>query len=103
MDPAKRKYLFVISDGLPHGAGYCGSDAKKHVASVCSFVRTRLKIPTYVFAVGASGSLKEEFVEQYGKNNVMFLTQVSKCLPQITRFLRSALQKEKSLVDTAAD
>lgn len=103
MDPAKRKYLFVISDGLPHGAGYCGADAKKHVASVCSFVRTRLKIPTYVFAVGASDGLKPEFTEQYGKNNVMFLTQVSQCLPQITRFLRSALQKEKSLVDVSSD
>jgi hypothetical protein len=102
-DPAKRKYLFVISDGLPHGAGYSGSDAKKHVASVCSFVRTRLKIPTYVFAVGAGHGMKAEFVEQYGKNNVMFLTQVSQCLPQITRFLRSALQKEKSLVDVSSD
>jgi hypothetical protein len=102
-DPAKRKYLFVISDGLPHGTGYSGSDAKKHVASVCSFVRTRLKIPTYVFAVGAGHGMKAEFVEQYGKNNVMFLTQVSQCLPQITRFLRSALQKEKSLVDVSSD
>lgn len=102
-DPAKRKYLFVISDGLPHGAGYSGPDAKKHVASVCSFVRTRLKIPTYVFAVGASTSMHGEFEEQYGKSNVMFLSQVSQCLPQITRFLRNALQKEKSLVDASAD
>lgn len=103
-DPAKRKYLFVISDGLPHGTGYAGADAKKHVASVCSFVRTRLKIPTYVFAVGATGlSMQTEFIEQYGKNNVMFLTRVTQCLPQITRFLRSALQKEKSLVDVSSD
>jgi nitric oxide reductase activation protein len=102
-DPAKRKYLFVIADGLPHGNGYCGDEAEKHVASVCSFVRTRLKIPTYAFAVGVSLSDRSTFEGQYGKNNVLFLAQVSQCLPQITRFLRNALQKEKTLVDVSTD
>lgn len=103
-DPAKRKYLFVIADGLPHGTGYAGADAQKHVKSVCSFVRTRLKIPTYAFAVGVSnGTHIQSFKEQYGANNVMFLKNVTACLPQIVRFLRNTLQKEKSLVSVSAD
>jgi hypothetical protein len=102
-DPAKRKYLFVISDGLPHGNGYAGDEAEKHVASVCSFVRTRLKIPTYAFAVGVPDYDRGSFEEQYGKTNVLFLSRVNQCLPQITRFLRNALQKEKTLVDVSSD
>jgi uncharacterized protein (UPF0147 family) len=102
-DPAKRKYLFVIADGLPHGNGYSGDEAEKHVASVCSFVRTRLKIPTYAFAVGVPEYDRSSFESQYGKSNVLFLSRVQQCLPQITRFLRNALQKEKTLVDVAAD
>jgi nitric oxide reductase activation protein len=105
-DPAKRKYLFVISDGLPHGNGYSGEQARKHVASVCSFVRTRLKIATYAFAVGVSdydSDSRKEFEEQYGADKMMFLSTVSQCLPQIVRFLRNALQKEKNLVDVGVD
>jgi hypothetical protein len=102
-DPAKKKYLFVISDGLPHGSGYAGEDAKKHVTSVCSFVRNRLKIPTYAFAVGVPKSEQKHFEEQYGKNHVIFLSTVQKCLPQLVRFLHNALQREKSLVSVEAD
>jgi soluble cytochrome b562 len=102
-DPAKRKYMFVISDGLPHGCGYAGEDARKHVTSVCTFVRSRLKIATYAFAVGVPPSEKAHFEEQYGANNVIFLSKVSACLPQIVRFLRNALQKEKTLVNAAVD
>jgi uncharacterized protein YegL len=102
-DPAKRKYLFVLSDGLPHGRGYCGDEARKHVTSVCSFVRNRLKIPTYAFAVGVSKSEYAEFEEQYDKNKVIFLSTVQKCLPQIVRFLHSTIQKEKNLVATDVD
>jgi hypothetical protein len=98
-DPAKRKYLFVIADGLPHGEGYCGPEAEKHVTSVCKFVRERLKIATYAFAVGVTGSHQAKFVSQYGRDNVMFLTNVTACLPQITRFLRNTIQKEKTLVE----
>lgn len=101
-DPAKRKYLFVIADGLPHGEGYGGPEARKHVTSVCQFVRERLKIATYAFAVGVHPSSQHEFIEQYGKNHVMFLTTVSKCLPQIVRFLRNSLQREKALVEVSA-
>jgi hypothetical protein len=102
-DPAKRKYLFVIADGLPHGSGYSGEDARKHVTSVCTFVRSRLKIPTYAFAVGVSKGEQAHFEEQYGANNVIFLSRVSACLPQIVRFLRNALQKEKTLVSATVD
>lgn len=102
-DPAKKKYLFVIADGLPHGRGYCGSDARKHVTSVCSFVRNRLKIPTYAFAVGVPNSERAHFEEQYGKNKVMFLSTVKKCLPQIVRFLHTSIQKEKNLVTADFD
>lgn len=102
-DPAKRKYLFVIADGLPHGTGYAGEDARKHVTSVCTFVRSRLKIPTYAFAVGVPNSERAHFEEQYGANNVIFLSRVSACLPQIVRFLRNALQKEKTLVSATVD
>jgi nitric oxide reductase activation protein len=102
-DPAKRKYLFVISDGLPHGSGYAGDEAKKHVTSVCSFVRNRLKIPTYAFAVGVPEYDYPAFEEQYGKDNIVFLSTVRQCLPQIVRFLRNALHKEKNLVDVTAD
>lgn len=98
-DPAKRKYLFVIADGLPHGDGYAGTEAEKHVTSVCQFVRERLKIATYAFAVGVPGSHRGKFVSQYGKDNVVFLTEVNSCLPQITRFLRNSIQKEKTLVE----
>lgn len=100
-DPAKRKYLFVIADGLPHGDGYAGKDAEKHVTSVCQFVRERLKIATYAFAVGVDGSYRNKFISQYGKDNVMFLTTVGACLPQITRFLRNTIQKEKTLVEVS--
>jgi len=98
-DPAKRKFLFVIADGLPHGEGYQGRDAEKHVTSVCKFVRERLKIATYAFAVGVHGTYRDKFVSQYGRDNVMFLTNVQACLPQITRFLRNTIQKEKTLVE----
>ena len=101
-DPAKRKYLFVIADGLPHGEGYAGPEAQKHVTSVCQFVRERLKIATYAFAVGVHGSARDEFIEQYGQNHVMFLTEVHSCLPQIVRFLRNSLQREKTLVEVTA-
>ena len=104
MDSATRKYLFVIADGLPHGNGYAGEDAQKHVKSVCSFVRTRLKIPTYAFAIGVHNAThKDSFKTQYGANNVMFLSKVTACLPQIVRFLRNTLQKEKTLVSASAD
>lgn len=103
-DPAKRKYLFVISDGLPHGTGYSGEQARKHVTSVCSFVRTRLKIATYAFAVGVHDpENRREFELQYGNDKVVFLSNVMACLPQIVRFLRNALQKEKNLVNVGAD
>ena len=102
-DPAKRKYLFVIADGLPHGNGYAGDDAAKHVKSVCSFVRTRLKMPVYAFAVGVPEYNREKFKAQYGANNVVFLNNVIACLPQIVRFLRNTLQKEKSLVSVSPD
>ena len=98
-DPAKRKYLFVLSDGLPHGEGYGGDPAKKHVASVCEFVRNRLKIGTYAFAIGVDATYRGQFTRQYGKNNVMFMTNVRDCLPQIVRFIRNSLQKEKKLID----
>lgn len=101
-DPAKRKYLFVIADGLPHGEGYAGHEARKHVTSVCEFVRERLKIATYAFAVGVHGEAQSDFIEQYGKNHVMFLTTVHACLPQIVRFLRNSLQREKTLVEVSA-
>lgn len=101
-DPAKRKYLFVIADGLPHGDGYGGQEARKHVTSVCEFVRERLKIATYAFAVGVHGAAQTDFIEQYGKNHVMFLTTVTACLPQIVRFLRNSLQREKTLVEVSA-
>lgn len=102
-DPAKRKYLFVISDGLPHGNGYSGDEARKHVTSVCSFVRNRLKIPTYAFAVGVHSSERAYFEEQYDKNKIVFLSTVKKCLPQIVRFLHSTLQREKTLVSADVD
>jgi hypothetical protein len=102
-DPAQRKYLFVISDGLPHGRGYSGEEAEKHVASVCSFVRTRLKIPTYAFAVGVYPEDRGNFETQYGKPNVLFLSTILQCLPQITRFLRNAIQKEKTLVNVSVE
>jgi nitric oxide reductase activation protein len=97
-DEAKRKYLFVISDGLPSGFGYGGDTAQKHVASVCTFVRERLKIGTYAFAVGTGHGDKKAFTTQYGANNVVFVDKVMKCLPQIVRFLRNTLQQEKKLI-----
>jgi hypothetical protein len=102
-DPAKRKYLFIIADGLPHGRGYEGKSAEKHVKSVCAFVRTRLKIPTYAFAVGVGEhySDRDDFIAQYGAKNVLFLSRISQCLPQITRFLRNAIKREKTLVDVS--
>jgi hypothetical protein len=102
-DPAKRKYLFVLSDGLPHGNGYAGDEARKHVTSVCSFVRNRLKIPTYAFAIGVPNSERGHFEEQYDKNKIVFLSEVKKCLPQIVRFLHSTIQKEKNLVSADVD
>jgi nitric oxide reductase activation protein len=97
-DEAKRKYLFVIADGLPSGFGYGGDTANKHVASVCTFVRDRLKIGTYAFAVGVPPSHSKQFQNQYGTKNVVFVDKVMKCLPQIVRFLRNTLQQERKLV-----
>lgn len=97
LDPAKRKYLFIIADGMPSGQGYGGEEAEKHVKSVCSYVRNKLKIQTYAFGVGL-GSDTSAFREQYGENNVVFLSQVQQALPKIVRFLRNVLQKEKTLV-----
>jgi hypothetical protein len=103
-DPAKKKYLFIISDGLPHGAGYSGEEAQKHVTSVCSFVRTKMKIATYAFAVGQQASRdRRDFEKQYGANNTVFITSVSEALPRIVRFLRNVLQKEKTLIDATVD
>lgn len=97
-DSAKRKYLFVIADGLPAGAGYGGETAAKHVTSVCKFTRERLKIGTYAFAVGVHGASQAYFKRQYGENHVVFVDRVMTCLPQIVRFLRNALQQERKLV-----
>lgn len=97
-DPAKKKYLFVIADGLPAGSGYCGGDAQKHVKSVCKFIRTRLKIGLYAFAVGTSSYERKNFTEQYDEKHIVFVDNVLTCLPQIVRFLRNALQKEKKLI-----
>jgi cobalamin biosynthesis protein CobT len=60
-DTAERKYLFVIADGFPAGAGYGGETAQKHVTSVCKFTRDRLKIGTYAFAVGVNGHHQTAF------------------------------------------
>lgn len=97
-DSAKKKYLFVIADGLPAGAGYGGNEAEKHVTSVCKFIRERMKIGLYAFAVGISDHQRPTFKRQYGENNTVFVNNVMKCLPQIVRFLRNTLQKEKKLV-----
>ena len=103
-DPAKKKYLFIIADGFPAGSGYGGQQADKHVTSVCSYVRTKLDIATYAFAVGNnSASEQRRFEAQYGKTNVVFISTVKQALPKIVRFLRNALQKEKTLVDIGAD
>jgi nitric oxide reductase activation protein len=104
LDPAKKKYLFIIADGLPHGTGYSGKEAEKHVKSVCSFVRTKLKISTYAFGVGVnSHSDVAQFTSQYGENNTVFISNVKQALPKIVRFLRHVLQKEKTLVDANTD
>ncbi|NDD52315.1 hypothetical protein EBZ39_00285 [bacterium] len=97
-DTAKKKYLFVIADGLPSGNGYGGDSAEKHVTSVCKFTRDRLKIGTYAFAVGVQGYQQEKFKRQYGDKHVVFVDNVTKCLPQIVRFLRNAMQQERKLV-----
>jgi hypothetical protein len=104
LDPAKRKYLFIIADGFPAGSGYGGEQAEKHVTSVCSYVRTKLDISTYAFAVGNNSvTERKRFEAQYGKTNVVFISTVRQALPKIVRFLRNALQKEKTLVDISAD
>ena len=104
LDPAKKKYLFIIADGLPHGTGYSGKEAEKHVKSVCSFVRTKLKISTYAFGVGVtSHGDVAQFTSQYGENNTVFISNVKQALPKIVRFLRHVLQKEKTLVDANTD
>jgi hypothetical protein len=104
LDPAKRKYLFIIADGFPAGSGYGGESAEKHVTSVCSYVRTKLDISTYAFAVGNNSvNERKRFEAQYGKTNVVFISTVRQALPKIVRFLRNALQKEKTLVDISAD
>lgn len=100
-DEAKKKYLFVIADGLPAGHGYGGESAAKHVTSVCKFTRDRLKIGTYAFAVGTHGHQQAKFRQQYGDKHVVFVDNVRKCLPQIVRFLRNALQQERKLVGAA--
>jgi hypothetical protein len=100
-DQAKKKYLFVIADGLPAGSGYGGETAEKHVTSVCKFTRERLKISTYAFAVGVHGSQQNAFKRQYGDKHVVFVNDVAKCLPQIVRFLRNAMQQERKLVGVA--
>jgi hypothetical protein len=97
-DPAKKKYLFVIADGQPAGSGYSGKEAEKHVTSVCTYVRKKLQIATYAFAVGAfNRETEKKFREQYGADNVVFISTVKAALPKIVRFLRNALQKEKRL------
>ncbi len=97
-DEAKKKYLFVIADGLPAGSGYGGDTAAKHVASVCKFTRERLKIGTYAFAVGVPNHQQNMFKQQYGDKHVVFVNDVIKCLPQIVRFLRNTMQQERKLV-----
>jgi hypothetical protein len=104
LDPAKRKYLFIIADGFPAGSGYGGEQAEKHVTSVCSYVRTKLDISTYAFAVGNNSvTERKRFEAQYGKTNVVFISTVRQALPKIVRFLRNALQREKTLIDISAD
>jgi cobalamin biosynthesis protein CobT len=97
-DQAKSKYLFVIADGLPSGHGYGGETAEKHVTSVCKFVRDRLKIGLNAFAVGVPNYQQGAFKRQYGEDHVVFINDIMKCLPQIVRFLRNTLQKERKLV-----
>jgi hypothetical protein len=104
LDPAKRKYMFIIADGFPAGSGYGGESAEKHVTSVCSYVRTKLDISTYAFAVGNNSvTERKRFEAQYGKTNVVFISTVRQALPKIVRFLRNALQREKTLVDISVD
>ena len=98
IDPAKKKYLFVIADGLPSGHGYGGETAEKHVTSVCKFVRDRLKIGVNAFAVGVPDYQHATFKKQYNDDHVVFIKDIMKCLPQIVRFLRNTLQKERKLV-----
>ena len=98
LDSAKRKYLFVIADGLPSGHGYGGETAEKHVTSVCKFVRDRLKMGLNAFAVGVAEYQQPAFKRQYGDDHVVFINDIMKCLPQIVRFLRNTLQKERKLV-----
>ena len=98
IDPAKKKYLFVIADGLPSGSGYGGETAEKHVTSVCKFIRDRLKIGVNAFAVGVPDYQHSTFKKQYGDDHVVFIKDIMKCLPQIARFLRNTLQKERKLV-----
>jgi hypothetical protein len=63
-----------------------------------------LDISTYAFAVGNNSvNERKRFEAQYGKTNVVFISTVRQALPKIVRFLRNALQKEKTLVDISAD
>jgi len=102
-DPAKKKYLFVLSDGMPHGRGYAGKDAEKHVNSVCKFIRDKLKIGLYTFGVGIYSCDQADFVKQYGEKYSMIVDDIMKCLPQIVRFLHNTLQQEKQLITDIAD
>jgi hypothetical protein len=45
-----------------------------------------------------SGHYQSSFKRQYGDKQVVFVDRVSKCLPQIVRFLRNAMQQERKLV-----
>lgn len=104
LDPAKKKYLFVIADGLPSGSGYGGNEAERHVTSVCTYVRNKLKISTYAFGVGVhSPQHVQQFKTQYGENNIVFISTVKQALPKIVRFLRSVLHKERNFVDASVD
>ena len=57
-----------------------------------------MKIGVNAFAVGVPDYQHSTFKKQYGDDHVVFIKDIMKCLPQIARFLRNTLQKERKLV-----
>lgn len=93
---AKQKYLFVISDGLPHASGhdnhYSGDPALGHISNVVNWGRKKFGI--YTYGIGVEGAFGEEIgTKMYGKGNFVCLPDTMSAAGTIARFLARVTSK----------
>ncbi len=87
------KYLFVVSDGQPAGAGYGGASAQKHMLKVCADNRRRRHVET--IGIGVANAYSQEWGDKaYGEGKSVVLPDVESAGTVIGAFITRLIKNK---------